>query len=76
MVNKTDFKKITTHFLHASLLQLLAVVIVLSLNSPLWPLLTRPVPQQRDTLLLKTLIFSASILAKDKVHVPYQATGH
>ena len=38
------------HFLHTPLLQLLALVILLSLNPPLRSLLARPVPQQRDTL--------------------------
>ena len=37
-------------FLHTPLLQLLALVILQSLNSPLGSLLAHPVPQQRDTL--------------------------
>lgn len=38
------------HFLRTPLLQLLAQVILLSLNSPHGSLLARPVPQQKATL--------------------------
>ena len=65
------------HFLPTPLLQLLALVILLSLNSPRG-LCLLVLSHSRRPLLLKTLIFSGCILAKDKGHVPcqsYKAVG-